>query len=98
MSEKPKEKKKTKSSKKSSVEQVIDENFDRKKMENKLLRLYIQACALKLFDAKYDLSKWMFEQFEKKTMGSLTDDQVADAVKLIGEKVEEKEGGVKEGL
>ena len=86
---KTKEKKKTKSSKKSSVEQVADENFDRKKEETKLLKLYTQACTLKLFDAKYDLSKWMYEQFEKKTVGSLADDQVADAVRLMGEKVEE---------
>lgn len=92
-SEKPKEKpkEKTKSSSKSSVEAVIDKNFDRKKKENKLLKLYTQACTLKLFDANYDLSKWMYEQFEKKTVGSLADDEVADAVRLMEEKIEEKE-------
>ena len=88
-----KDKKKTKSSsKKFSIETIIDKDFDRTKEETKLLKLYTKACTLKLFDAKYDLSKWMFEQFEKKTVGSLTDDQVADAVRLMGKMVEEKEG------
>lgn len=89
--EKPKEKKKTKSSRKNSVEQTVDKDFSRKKMENNLLKLYTQACKLKLFDTNYDLSKWMDEQFEKKTVGSLADDQIVDAVRLMGEKIKEKE-------
>ncbi len=90
---KTKEKKKTKSSSgKSSVEQAIDENFDRKKEEIKLLKLYTKAYELKIFDAKYDLSKWMDEQLGKKTVGSLADDEIVDTVRLMAEKVEEKEG------
>ncbi|GAI87424.1 unnamed protein product, partial [marine sediment metagenome] len=59
--------------------------------ETKLLKLYTQACTLKLFDAKYDLSKWMYEQFEKKTVGSLADDEMVEAVRMMGEKIKEKE-------
>lgn len=88
--EKPKEKK-TKSSKKSSIEEIADKDFDRKKTEIRLLKLYTEACTLKLFDAKYDLSKWMFEEFEKKTVGSLADDEVVDAVRMMGEKIKKKE-------
>ncbi len=82
---------KDRSSDKSTVEEVIDKDFDRKKTEIKLLKLYTKGYELKIFNAEYDLSKWMFEQFEKKTVGALTDDQVFEAVKVLGKMVKEKE-------
>jgi len=82
---------KDRSSNKSTIEKVIDKDFDRKKTEIKLLKLYTEGCKVKIFNAEYDLSKWMFEQFEKKTVGALTDDQVFEAVGVLGKMVKEKE-------
>ena len=85
------ERKDKKKTNKSPIETVINENFDRKKMETELLKSYTEACKLKLFDTNYDLSKWMFEQFKKKTVGSLADDQIVDAVRVMNEMIKIKE-------
>jgi len=62
---------------------AADEEFDRGKEEASLGRLYVEAYQAKLFNQDYELSQWLEENFHKKSLTALTDDELITAVCLL---------------
>ena len=62
---------------------AADEEFDRGEEEASLGRLYVEAYQAKLFNQDYELSQWLEENFHKKSLMALTDDELITAFCLL---------------